>query len=160
MRFQAHKNRNVARCQCSGQAVQIVPLAVIQQGVGRCTQQMSNPLCYPAGLGALIGSGKEPQFSREGLRGQQWAALPIVVQKAAGHIQYALAGTEALPKAEDVQPRPAGAQTFLALARNATESINGLIRVANAEKSMCAKKPYPAESSSCLLAVISSGQPG
>ena len=85
LRFQTYKNRNIAGRQCSGQTVQVVPLAVIQQGVGRSAQQVANPLCHPTGLGALVGCGKEPQFSRERLRGQQWAALPLVVQKAAGH---------------------------------------------------------------------------
>ena len=71
-------------------------------------RNIGKPLTF-AGLGVLVWCGKQAQVCRKLLCGHERAALTLVLQKAAGHVQHALAGTEALPKAEDVQPRPAGA---------------------------------------------------
>ena len=66
--------------------------------------------------------------------GLQGAAMPAALQQALGHVQHALAGAVALAQTADAQGGPDGAQAVFALAAGATEAVDGLVRVADAEK--------------------------
>ena len=89
--LEPYKNRNVARREGSGKAVQVVGVLPVHKCVGRCAKQMLYASGHPAGLGMFVGRGKEAQISRKLLRCLQRAALPLVQQKAAGHVEHVLA---------------------------------------------------------------------
>ena len=72
-------------------------------------------------------------FPAHGLQG---AAVTAPLQQALGHVQHALAGAVALAQTADAQRGPEGAQALLALAAGATEAVDGLVGVADAEKAV------------------------
>ena len=137
LRPQANQHGNVARGQRSVKFVRLgAAQMLVKQGVGRRAEQGLHAASNPADLCLLVRGRKKAQLGAELPRRREWPALSLVVQQAARHVQHVLAGTKTAAKTKDRQIGPDGTQAAFTLPRYASKAIDGLIRVANAKKTL------------------------
>ena len=139
--LEAYQHGHVARRQAVVQFSGVgAVLGLVQKSVGRGPDKPLHAPGQPAGFGPLVRRGEKLQLGPQGPGRVQVAASAPALQKILGHVQYVLAGAVALSQPVDHKRRPAGPQGILALARGPTEAVNGLIRVADAEKSPAVRR--------------------
>ena len=113
--------------------------------LGRGTDKPLHASGQPAGFGPLVRRGEELQLGPQRPGRAQQAALPPALQKVLGHVQHVLAGAVAPAQPVHRKLRPAGPQRSLALARGPAKAVDGLIRVADAEKALAAGRQQGAD---------------
>ena len=144
--FEPHQHSHIARRQAVVQLSGVgALLGLIQQGVGRGTDKPLHASGQPAGFGPLVRRGEELQLGPQRPGRAQQAALPPALQKVLGHVQHVLAGAVAPAQPVHRKLRPAGPQRSLALARGPAKAVDGLIRVADAEKALAAGRQQGAD---------------
>ena len=90
LRLEPHKNGNITGRKRSSQPVQIISRVLVHKRMGRSAKQMAHPVRNPSGFGLFVVSSKQTQVSGKGAGGGKRAALSLIEQQAARHVQHAL----------------------------------------------------------------------